>query len=43
VTDLYDIDEVVSLMSELFAHKPKLVELNQKAVRAGYDYVKENF
>jgi len=41
-TDLYDIDEVVSLMAELFAHKPKLVELNQKAVRAGYDYVKEN-
>jgi len=43
VTGLYDIDEVVGLMSELFAHKPKLVDLNQKAVQAGYDYVKENF
>ena len=41
---LLDVDlEVISgLLSESYGKKPKLLESNTKALRLGYDYVKEN-
>src|SRR5450631_65744 len=41
---LIDVDlEVISgLLSESYAKKPKLLDSNTKALRLGYDYVKEN-
>lgn len=43
VTGLFDPEEVIKLLPEMFGSKASLIELNEKAVRAGYDYVKENF
>ena len=41
---LLDVDlEVISgLLSESYGKKPKLLDSNTKALRLGYDYVKEN-
>lgn len=44
VTGMFDPDEIVSLMSSLFKGKPeKVIKLNEKAVRKGYEYVKDHF
>ena len=43
VTGLFDLEDVVGLLPEFFAAKPALIEINEKAVRAGYGYVKDNF
>ena len=43
VTGLFDVEEIVGLLPEFFSSKASLVEINEKAVRAGYDYVKSNF
>jgi 2-oxoglutarate/2-oxoacid ferredoxin oxidoreductase subunit alpha len=37
-----DLDVVTGLLSESFGKKPKLLESNTKALRLGYDYVKEH-
>ncbi len=38
-----DLNIIHTLLREMFAAKPKLVDLNLQAVALGYDYVKENF
>jgi Pyruvate/2-oxoacid:ferredoxin oxidoreductase gamma subunit len=38
VTGIFGLDDLLSLMPKLFPGS-SLVELNQKAVRAGFDYV----
>ena len=43
VTGLFDIEEIVRLLPVLFASKASLIALNEKAVRAGYEYIKTNF
>jgi len=43
ITGLFDIEEIVKLLPVLFASKTSLVEINEKAVRAGYEFVKNNF
>ena len=44
ITGLFEPDEIIGLLPSLFAGKPeKVIKLNEKAVRNGYDYVKENF
>src|SRR6202046_4585322 len=37
-----DLEVVNSLLSESYGKKPKLLDSNTKALRLGYDYVKEN-
>jgi len=44
ITGLFEPDEIIGLLPSLFAGKPeKVIKLNEKAVRNGYDYVKDNF
>ena len=44
ITGMFDPEEIESLMSSLFSGKPeKVIKLNEKAVRRGYEFVKENF
>jgi 2-oxoisovalerate ferredoxin oxidoreductase beta subunit len=43
VTGLFALDDIVGMLPEFFSAKPALVEVNEKAVRAGYRYVKDNF
>jgi 2-oxoisovalerate ferredoxin oxidoreductase beta subunit len=44
ITGLFKIDDVVSLLPKLFkGKKQSIIDLNAKAVKAGYNYVKENF
>jgi len=44
VTGMFDPGEIENLMSSLFKGKSdKIMKLNEKAVRKGYEYVKENF
>ncbi len=38
-----DMDIIEKLLGEIYASKPHLVDLNFKAVRLSYDYVKKNF
>ncbi len=38
-----DLDIIHQLVGEMFAKKPKLVDLNLVAVALGYDYAKENY
>ncbi len=38
-----DLDIIHTLLREMFAAKPKLVDLNLQAVALGYDYVTEHF
>jgi len=38
-----DLDIINELLREMFAAKPKLVDLNLQAIALGYDYAKENF
>ena len=37
-----DLEAISGLLSESYAKKPKLLDSNTKALRLGYDYVKEN-
>ncbi len=37
-----DLDVISGLLSESYGKKPKLLDSNTKALRLGYDYVKEN-
>ena len=44
VTGLFDPDDIAGMMSSLFAGKPeKVIAMNEKAVKKGYQYIKENF
>ncbi len=44
ITGLFDREEVARLMPNLFSGKPeKVIEMNKKAVAAGFDYVRNNF
>ena len=38
-----DLEVVRGLLGEIYARKPKLVDLNYQAVQLAYDYVKEHF
>ena len=38
-----DLDILHTLLREIFAAKPKLIDLNLQAVALGYDYVKQNY
>ncbi len=38
-----DLDILHTLLREIFAAKPKLIDLNLQAVALGYDYVKEHY
>ncbi len=38
-----DLDIIHTLLREMFAAKPKLVDLNLQAIALGYDYAKQNF
>jgi len=38
-----DLDILHTLLREIFAAKPKLVDLNLQAVALGYDYVKQHY
>ncbi|HHL43574.1 MAG TPA: 2-oxoacid:acceptor oxidoreductase subunit alpha [Hellea balneolensis] len=38
-----DMDVIHNLVREMFAAKPKLIDLNFKALALGYDYVVENY
>lgn len=38
-----DLDIINQLLREMFAAKPKLVDLNLQAIALGYDYAKENY
>lgn len=41
ITGLFGIDDIVSLLPDLFPGKQKFLEMNEKAVRAGFNYVTE--
>ncbi|OPL17877.1 MAG: hypothetical protein AVO35_08340 [Candidatus Aegiribacteria sp. MLS_C] len=44
ITGMFDPGEISGLMSSLFGGKSeKVIQLNEEAVRKGYDYVRENF
>ncbi len=44
ITGLFDPAEINRLMPGLFAGKPeKVIKMNEKAIMAGYNYVKEHF
>jgi 2-oxoglutarate ferredoxin oxidoreductase subunit alpha len=38
-----DVEVIRKLLQESFAHKPKLVDSNLKAIMLGYDYAKQHF
>ncbi|MBN1434501.1 2-oxoacid:acceptor oxidoreductase family protein [Candidatus Fermentibacterales bacterium] len=38
-TGLFDLEDVVSMLPRLFPGKKELLDLNERAVRAGYDHV----
>ena len=38
-----DLNVIHTLVREMFAAKPKLIDLNLQAIALGFDYVKENF
>jgi 2-oxoisovalerate ferredoxin oxidoreductase beta subunit len=42
VTGLFALEDIVGMLPEFFSAKPALVEVNEKAVRAGYRYVKDS-
>ena len=41
ITGLFSIDDIVSLLPDLFPGKQKFLEMNEKAVRTGFNYVTE--
>ena len=44
ITDTFKPEDVIALLPKLFKGKKQaIIDLNARAVRAGYDYVKENF
>lgn len=44
VTGMFKVEDVVKLLPKLFkGKKQSIIDLNAKAVKAGFDYVKENF
>ena len=44
ITDMFKPEDVIALLPKLFKGKNQsIIDLNAKAVKAGYDYVKENF
>ena len=44
VTGMFNVDHVIELLPKLFkGKKQEVIDLNAKAVKAGFDYVKANF
>lgn len=44
ITGMFNVDHVIELLPKLFKGKSQaIIDLNAKAVKAGFDYVKENF
>jgi len=44
VTGMFKVEDVISLLPKLFKGRSQsIINLNAKAVKAGFDYVKENF
>lgn len=44
ITSMFTVDDVITLLPKLFKGKKQaIIDLNAKAVKAGFDFVKENF
>ncbi|OPX30994.1 MAG: 2-ketoisovalerate ferredoxin oxidoreductase [Gemmatimonadaceae bacterium 4484_173] len=44
ITGMFKVEDVISLLPKLFKGKSEsIIDLNAKAVKAGFEYVKENF